>query len=133
MTGDDRIVGKSGMTVAQAKAMFSTEHYSPIRAKAEQAYLVEALARATAAHPPPPTRPVVERRRTYGPHDPNTAPQTVTVWGDGQWPREEEAPIPAELTRQREQLNTHAAQPIGCHPQGDSEQPPINPENAVPS
>jgi hypothetical protein len=41
---DDRIVGKSGCTVAQAKARFSTEHYNPIRAKAEMEHLRRTLA-----------------------------------------------------------------------------------------
>jgi hypothetical protein len=41
----------------------------------------------------------------YGPHDPATAPTTVTVLGKGTWPQPEARPLPASLVRQRATIN----------------------------
>lgn len=44
----------------------------------------------------------------YGPHDPEAAPKTVTVFRSEQAGGDYEAPIPDVLIRQRAQLNTLA-------------------------
>lgn len=53
----------------------------------------------------------------YGPHDPDTAPDTVAVLQAGRWfrvpfPRTVVVPRPPELVRQREQLNNLAAEAV---------------------
>lgn len=46
----------------------------------------------------------------YGPHDPRTAPDGVTVGRPGKWPtpREEVRPLHPDLVRQRAEVNTLA-------------------------
>lgn len=55
----------------------------------------------------------------YGPHDPDTAPDTVAVLQAGRWfrvshPRTIVEPRPPALIRQRQQLNTRAADYWPC-------------------
>lgn len=66
--------------------------------------------------PPQPTgytlpEPEARPRRAYGPHDPATAPMTVTVLGSGRWPTESTRPRPTVLVKQRAAINRLAAQP----------------------
>lgn len=46
--------------------------------------------------------------RPYGPHDPSTAPDSVTVGRPGRYQGSEVVPIHPALVRQRQQLNTRA-------------------------
>lgn len=57
---------------------------------------------------PPPSDPS-STPRSYGPHDPDTAPATVSAFTPGKWPVEVEVPRHPALIRQREQLNARAA------------------------
>jgi hypothetical protein len=45
------------------------------------------------------------RRRRYGPHTDDTAPTTVTVYGAGRYPTEQERPMPDALLEQRRAIN----------------------------
>lgn len=110
---DDRVVGKSGCTVAQAKAKFSVEHFNPIRARAEQEHLLRVLARVA---PPKLAEPLalVRPRRTYGPHCEDSAPTHVLITRGGRSQhapieRDVPVPVPRALVEQRRNLNTRAA------------------------
>jgi hypothetical protein len=48
------------------------------------------------------------RQRWYGPHTDDTAPTTITVYGAGRYPTEEERPVPAALLKQRQRINNIA-------------------------
>jgi hypothetical protein len=50
-------------------------------------------------------RDTANRQRRYGPHTDDTAPTTVTVYGAGRYPVEEERPIHAALLEQRQRIN----------------------------
>lgn len=55
---------------------------------------------------PPPTQPSPELvPHVYGPHDPATAPTTVTVLGAGKWPQPETRALPAAVVELRAQVN----------------------------
>lgn len=51
-----------------------------------------------------------KHRHRYGPHDPRTAPDAVTVGRPGKWPqpREEVRPLSAQVMAQRARMNTLA-------------------------
>jgi len=45
------------------------------------------------------------RRRRYGPHSDEHTPRTVTVYGAGKWPEQEERPVATALLEQRQRIN----------------------------